>query len=464
MNVPQAAAPRLARLAAALVLISFAVSATAETNSRYQIAHERYALDNGLEVILHQDLRLPSVAVNLWYHVGAAHEPAGSSGFAHLFEHLMFEGSKYAGRNFDPLLESVGGTNMNATTSWDRTNYFETVPAQHLELALWLEADRMGFMIDTLTQERLDVQRDVVKNERRQSYENAPYGKSWLALYELLFPEGHPYRGAVIGSMQDLSAASLNDASDFFARYYAPGNATLCLAGNFDVSRARGYIARYFGTLPARGGRVPAAKGVPPARGSGERLIVRETIELEQVLWAWALPPGYGADHPALELGMRVLTSGKASRLYQLLVSSGLANWVNGSVDANELATIVTIDVGVATGKSVEQVEQVLSAELASLGQTGPSDAELRRARAGFELGLSSELQLLNSSGGDGGRAGQLQRMNHYFGDPGALPRWVALHRAVTPPDIARVTSAALAPGSRATVITKPLGGPDATP
>src|SRR5690606_7572215 len=180
------------------------------------IPFEKYQLDNGLTVLLHQDRSLPLVAVNLWYHVGPANEPPGRSGFAHLFEHLMFEGSRHVGREFDRLLESVGATNVNGTTSWDRTNYYETVPREHLELVLWLESDRMGFMLDGLDQQRLDVQRDVVKNERRQTYENAPYGPSTLALLDTLFPEGTPYHGAIIGSMEDLSAATLDDVREFF--------------------------------------------------------------------------------------------------------------------------------------------------------------------------------------------------------------------------------------------------------
>src|SRR3954452_21514783 len=214
------------------------------------VAFEKFKLSNGLTVILHSDSSLPLVALNIWYHVGPANEPAHRSGFAHLFEHLMFEGSKYVGHEFDRILESIGATNSNGTTSWDRTNFFETAPSENLETLLWLESDRMGFMIDTLTQERLDVQRDVVKNERRQSYENAPYGPSSLAMLNALFPEGHPYHGAVIGSMEDLSLASLADVQEFFREYYAPSNATLCIAGDLDLTRAKALIERYFGTLP----------------------------------------------------------------------------------------------------------------------------------------------------------------------------------------------------------------------
>src|SRR5687767_415232 len=223
--------------------------AAAPASATPRIPFEKYRLKNGLEVILHEDRSLPLVAVNIWYHVGPANEPKGRSGFAHLFEHLMFEGSRHVGREFDLLLEAAGATNMNGTTSWDRTNYFETVPREHLELVLWIESDRMGFMLDTLNQERLDVQRGVVQNERRQSYENAPYGPSTLALLDALFPEGHPYHGAVIGSMKDLEAAKLEDVRSFFQAYYAPSNATLAIAGDFDGAAVKQLIERYFGTL-----------------------------------------------------------------------------------------------------------------------------------------------------------------------------------------------------------------------
>src|SRR3954468_8416541 len=227
----------------------------------WTIPFEKFKLPNGLTVILHSDRSLPLVAVNIWYHVGPANEPVHRSGFAHLFEHLMFEGSKYVGHEFDRILESIGATNSNGTTAWDRTNYFETAPSENLETLLWLESDRMGFMIDTQTEDRLDVQRDVVKNERRQSYENAPYGPSSLTMLNALFPEGHPYNGAVIGSMADLSAATLKDVTEFFRQYYAPSNATLCIAGDLDPARTKTLIERYFGTLPDR--KRPEVKALP---------------------------------------------------------------------------------------------------------------------------------------------------------------------------------------------------------
>jgi zinc protease len=222
------------------------------------------------------------VAVNVWYHVGPANEPRGRSGFAHLFEHLMFEGSRHVGRRMDQLLESVGATNANGTTSWDRTSYFETVPRQHLELVLWIESDRMGYLSEAFTLDRFGVQRDVVKNERRQTYENAPYGPSELALYQALFPEHHPYHGAVIGSMADLDAASVPDVAAFYDAYYAPSNATLALAGDFDRAEVRSLIEKYFGSLRTRP-RPPRAQVTTQPLLGERRVMVDEPVELARV-------------------------------------------------------------------------------------------------------------------------------------------------------------------------------------
>ncbi len=345
------------------------------------ISFEKFKLANGLTVIVHSDRSLPLIAVNVWYHVGPANEPVHRSGFAHLFEHLMFEGSKHVGHEFDRILESIGATNTNGTTSWDRTNYFETAPSENLETLLWLESDRMGFMIDTLTQERLDVQRDVVKNERRQSYENAPYGPSSLAMLNALFPEGHPYHGAVIGSMQDLSAATLADVTEFFRQYYAPSNATLCLAGDLDLPRAKALVERYFGTLPDR--KRPAAKVTPYSPlTKAERLVVREPVTLAQVSFGYRSPPAYTEGDPALDVTMAILGGGKATRLYQrLVVQTKLAADVSASLESNQLASIASVSATVATGKSTAAVERELDAVLLELTKNGPSAAELARAK-----------------------------------------------------------------------------------
>jgi zinc protease len=419
------------------------------------ISFEQFKLANGLTVILHSDRSLPLVAVNVWYHVGPANEPVHRSGFAHLFEHLMFEGSKHVGREFDRVLESIGATNSNGTTSWDRTNFFETAPSENLETLLWLESDRMGFMIDTLTEERLDVQRDVVKNERRQSYENAPYGPSSLAMLNALFPEGHPYHGAVIGSMADLSAATLADVTEFFRQYYAPSNATLCLAGDLDLPRTKALIERYFGTLPDR--PRPAARAVPFAPlPKSERLVIKEPVTLAQVSFGYRSPPAYSADDPALDVAMAILGGGKATRLYQrLVVQTKLAADVSASLESNQLASIASVSATVATGKSSAAVERELDATLSELEKNGPSPAELARAKRRILLGALSSLELLNGPGGDSGRAGLLQRFHQYTNDPGYLPKWLTQIEQVQGKDVQRVLKQSLRADARVVVVTE---------
>jgi zinc protease len=421
----------------------------------FEIPFEKYTLPNGLEVILHRDPSLPSVAVNLWYHVGPANEPKGRSGFAHLFEHLMFEGSKFAGKDFDVLLESVGGTNMNGTTSFDRTNYFETVPSEQLELALWLESDRMGFMIDTLTEERLEVQRGVVLNERRQSYENRPYGPSELAMYDRFFPEGHPYHGNVIGSIADLERATMDDVRAFFTAYYAPSNATLAIAGDIDPEATKKVVEHYFGSLAKRP-RPERPRFVTPPLSASERISIEEPVSLAKVTLAWIAPPAFNPDEAATELATHVLGSGKASRLYRDLVVTGLAASVDAWLDDNELASIVGVDAMVSSGVPIEKVEQALEKSLRRLANEGPTPSELERAKKGIFVDLASSLQLLNSGGGEGGRAGVLQQLNHYLGDPGRLPAEMQHLASVQPSEVQAAVQKHLDLERRLTVVTVP--------
>ncbi len=387
----------------------------------FDIPFEKYTLANGLEVILHHDASLPLVAVNIWYHVGPSSEPKGRSGFAHLFEHLMFEGSKHAGHDFDHLLESVGATNVNGTTSWDRTNYFETVPRQELRLVLWLESDRMGFLLDALTPERLEVQRDVVKNERRQRYENSPYGASELAMYESLFAPDHPYHGAVIGSMEDLSRATMADVQAFFRSFYAPSNATLAIAGDFDPALARGWVERYFGTLS--GARRPrTAAMVTPPLAAPVRKDVKEPVQLGRVAMGWLTPPAYTPDDTVLDIVATLLAGGKATRLYQeLIVKQKVASDVSASLDSNRLTSMFEVDATVAAGVDPRRAEAALDEALSRLGAAGPTAAELDRAKRRIRLHVLTDLQRLDGGGGESGRAGTLQRMNEYVGDPGKL-------------------------------------------
>jgi zinc protease len=423
---------------------------------RFDLPFEKYTLDNGLSVILHRDPSLPLCAVNLWYHVGPANEPPGRSGFAHLFEHLMFEGSRNVGDQFDQLLESVGATNVNGTTSWDRTNYFETVPREQLELVLWIESDRMAFMLEGLDQERLDVQRDVVKNERRQSYENSPYGPSALVLSDALFPKGHPYHGAIIGSMQDLSAATLSDVKQFFATYYVPSNATLAISGDFDVQETRRAIDKYFGSL-ASAPRPPRPSRVTPPLAAAQRIVVDEPVSLAKVAIGWITPPAYTPDDVVLDIVTLVLAGGKSSRLYRkLVVEQQLAADVEASLDSNALASNETVGATVASGKKIEDVEKALDSVLSELAKTGPTPAELKRAKRRIQVDTLGNLELLNGGGGESGRAGMLQRFDHYLGDPGYLPKYLAQIEAVSADDVKRAVTQHLKPEARVVVITRP--------
>jgi len=424
-----------------------------------EIPYQKVVLDNGLELILHEDRSLPLVAVNLWYHVGPANEPAGRSGFAHLFEHLMFEGSRHVGAEFDRLMESAGATNVNGTTSWDRTNYFETLPREQLELALWIESDRMGFMLETLSEERLEVQRGVVKNERRQSYENAPYGPSTLAMYDSLFPLGHPYHGAVIGSMQDLDAATIDDVRDFHRSFYAPSNATLVIAGDFDPSQALRWVQRYFGSLPKRAKPARRQAVTPPLAAPVQR-VVEEPVELGRVAFAWIVPPAFSADNAVLDVTMALFAGGRATRLYQaLVVGKKLSPDVSASLDSNQLASIAEVSAMVASGVSDAEVTAELEAQIEKLAVEGPSPAELARAKRRLLVPLKSEVLLLNGGGGESGRAGLLQRFNHYLGNPGFLSAWVGQIEAVSAADVQRAVRKHLGGETRATIVTRPKPG-----
>ena len=416
------------------------------------LAYDRFVLDNGLTVVVHEDRKAPVVAVSIWYHVGSKNEPEGKTGFAHLFEHLMFQGSlSVEGEYFEPL-QAVGAS-INGTTSFDRTNYFETVPAESLELALWLESDRMGYL--EVSQERLDAQRDIVLNERRQSYENRPYGPSDLALYDALFPKGHPYHGNVIGSVEDLERATLTDVREFHRDFYTPSNATLALAGAFDVALAKSWIEKYFATLPHRPAPSRRKHQTPPL-AAAKRLEVIEPVRLPRVAIAWIVPPAFAPAEAAVELSLEVLGSGKSSRLYQRLVQTGAAIDVSVWLDDAELASVAGIEVSLPEGGDPHAVEAAVREEVGKLAQQPPSAAELHRALKGLQVGLASSLQLLNTGNGSGGRAGLLQKLNHYLSRPGALPEVLQHLSRTTMQDVKQATAEHLSASRSLSVITLP--------
>jgi len=433
--------------------IPSAPSASAGSPSA-RIPFTGFELDNGLKVILSQDRLLPRVAVNLWYHVGPVNEPKGRSGFAHLFEHLMFEGSRNVGRQFDTLMEGMGASGINGTTNWDRTNYFETVPSEHLATALWIESDRMAFM--SLSPERLEAQRAIVKNERRQSFENSPYGLSDLELLDTLFPSGHPYHGAVIGSMQDLSAARMVDVDDFYRTYYAPNNATLVLVGDFELERAKALIEKYFASIPRREVPKTAAPLTPPLPAPVKRT-VHEDVELLRIAKGWITPPAFSAADPALRVSAAILSTGKASRLYRaLVVEQNLASEVSAYVDANRLCSILGVDAKASSDTNADALAAGLTRVLADFAKNGPSERELARAKKSLLVELFASLEHLNGPDGESGRAGLLQRFSYYMNDPGYLERWVQSVNAVTRDDVLRAVQQWLDERHAATVITLP--------
>ena len=435
-----------------------ATSNTVQPTAEITIAFEKYTLPNGLEVILHRDPSLPEVAVSVWYHVGPVNEPPKRSGFAHLFEHLMFAGSRNVGTQMDQLLESIGATNMNGTTNWDRTNYFETVPAEYLQMALWIESDRMGFLLDGIGQKQLDIQRDVVKNERRQSFENAPYGPSALTLLDTLFPVGHPYHGAVIGSMEDLSAATFDDVKAFYRQFYAPSNATLALAGDIDVAATKSWIEKYFSTL--RKLPKPATPTYVSKPISATRLDVDEPVQVAKVAFGWVTPGAYQPGSAALEIAAEILAGGKSARLYRsLVVEQKIAVDVDADADGNALGTLFSVDASAATGVAPERLENAIVTELERLNTLPPTEAELQRAKRRILLAVVRDLQSLNGHGGESGRVGQLQRFNHYLGNPGAISDWYQQLWKVTANEVSEASKKWLVSSQRVTVITRPKKG-----
>jgi predicted Zn-dependent peptidase len=345
---------------------------------------ERHALDNGLRIILSRDPRAPMVAVNLWYDVGSKHEKAGKTGFAHLFEHMMFQGSANVekGQHFS-LVQAAGGT-LNASTWLDRTNYYETLPGHELELALWLEADRMASLLPAMTQEKLDNQRDVVKNERRWSVDNQPYGDWDELIQQLVYPEGHPYHHSTIGSMEDLSAASLDDVRDFFATYYAPNNAVLTIAGDFETDAALAMVERHFGPIPANPSLPPPPDmSVPASIGTEVRETKVDQVPLPRIYFAHRVPT-FGTDaFDALDVAADVLGSGRASRLYASLVrQQQLAQDVSVFVfPIVGGASMFTMWVTARPGVTPERLEAATLAEIDRLAIDGPTDGDLERVR-----------------------------------------------------------------------------------
>lgn len=428
-------------LAVLLAVFTFAVNSSvpsaalaAETSeakvSAPTIKYEKYTLKNGLDVILSEDHRLPMVSVNLWYHVGPANERPGLTGFAHLFEHMMFEGSKNVGpKSHFKYLESAGASTINGTTDFDRTNYFETVPSNQLELALWLESDRMGFLLGTLDQEKLTNQQDVVRNERRQSFENTPYGLVEEGLYHELFPKEHPYYASVIGSHADIEAVQLKDVREFFKQYYSPNNCSIAIVGDFDKANAKELVEKYFGSIP-KGPDVPKIVATTPPITAQKRVTITDQIELPRLYMGWITPPVYQAGDAETDLIAHILGQGKSSRLYKKLVyEKQIAQDVSANNTSLTLGSIFTIQATAKAGVKLEEIEKVINEELAAFRKDGPTQKELDGARNSV---LSSIIRQLESLGGFGGVADRLNQYNHFLHNPGYLAQDLARYENAT--------------------------------
>src|SRR5437867_3712880 len=395
-----------------------------------QLKFEKYKLENGLEVILSEDHRLPMVAVNLWYHVGPANELPGRTGFAHLFEHMMFEGSRHVpGSSHFHYLEAAGASDINGTTDFDRTNYFETLPSNQLGLALWLESDRMGYLPDKLDQASLSNQQDVVRNERRQSVENAPYGVVEEGLFHQLFPKEHPYYGEVIGSHQDIQSAKLEDVRNFFKLYYAPNNASLAIVGDFNPDKARELVQKYFGPLK-RGEEVPKIKAHTPPITSERRAVIQDNVQLPRVYMAWLTSPMFKPGEAEADLAATILGGGKSSRLHKELVyEEQIAQDVSVNQQSLILGSVFEVQVTAKAGVKLEDLEKMINTELDAFRKDGPTAEELMRARNVIESRIIAGLETL---GGFGGVADRLNSYNHFLGTPDFLAADIARYESAS--------------------------------
>jgi zinc protease len=401
------------------------------------IPFEHHRLDNGLDVIVHEDRDCPIVAVNVWYHVGSKNEKPGRTGFAHLFEHLMFEGSQHHDEGYFRPLQEAGGV-LNGSTNPDRTNYWEVMPANAVELAVWMESDRMGYLLPALTEAKFENQRNVVLNERRQNYENRPYGLAGMSIVASLYPPEHPYHWMTIGAADDLKAASIDDVRAFFQTYYRPRNASLALAGDIDTARALDLAAQYFGEIDA-GPEPPPVEAVAAELTRETRLILEDRIELPRLYLAWHSPALFAEDDAHLDLVAEVLAGGKTSRLYRSLVyEQRIATEVAASQNSRELGSYFQVVATAAPGRTLADLEEAIRRELEKIVAHGPSPAELERCLAQAEAHFLHRLQTV---GGFGGKSDQLNAYNVFLGEPGFFERDLARYRLATATDLQRAAA-----------------------
>jgi len=424
----------------------------------------KHTLGNGLDVLLHEDRACPIVAVNLWYHVGSKNERPGHTGFAHLFEHLMFEGSQHHDRGYFQQLQGAGAT-LNGSTNADRTNYWEVVPTGALELALWMESDRMGYLLPALTEAKFSNQRDVVLNERRQNYENRPYGLAPMALLAALYPADHPYHWATIGEIADLQAVRLEEVHAFFRRYYHPANASIALAGDIDSDEALALVDQHFGDIE-RGeavDRVQASAELP----ADVRIQFEDRVELPRLYLAWHSPAMFADGDADLDLATDLLANGKTSRLYRRLVfDERIATDVSASQNSREIAGYAQITATAAPGHTLGELEDVILDEVTRLIADGPNEDEMERGRVQAESQFIFRLQTV---GGFGGKSDQLNAYNVFMGDPSYFRRDLERYQVVTADSMKATVRRYLDSTRRVTLSVVPQGrgtlaAPNSTP
>jgi len=424
------------------------------------LAITEHRLANGLRVVLSEDHLTPVTAVCLWYDVGSRHEVKGRTGLAHLFEHLMFQGSANVSNNGHFELVQGAGGSLNGTTSFERTNYFETMPAHQLELALWLEADRMGSLLAALDDTSMENQRDVVKNERRQRYDNVPYGTAFEKLTALSFPDGHPYHHTPIGSMADLDAATLEDARAFFRTNYAPNNAVLAIVGDLDPEQTIAWVEKYFGTIPAHDGKQPPRDGtLPETIGEELRELIEEDVPSRALMAAYRLPHDGTREADAADLALTILGSGESSRLYNRLVrrdrSAVAAGF--GLLRLAGAPSLGWLDAKASAGATIDQIQTAVDEELARFATEGPTAEELERAQAQIEREWLDRLTTV------AGRADELCRYAVLFGDPKLLNSALDKVLDVTAEEVQAVAAARLRPDNRAVLVYEPTTEPTTT-
>jgi len=417
------------------------------------IPFSKYTLANGLDVLLHESHGCPVIAVNIWYHVGSKNERPGHTGFAHLFEHLMFEGSEHHDSGFFQPLQAAGAS-LNGSTNADRTNYWEVVPASALDLALWMESDRMGFLLPALTEQKFANQRDVVMNERRQNYENRPYGLASMAMLATLYPGDHPYHWTTIGEIADLQAAKVDEAHDFFRRYYHPANASIALAGDFETEAALAMVRAYFEGIPAGPPVDPVKRAATLA--SDRRIYLEDRVELPRLYLAWLTPAMYAKGDADLDLATDLLANGKTSRLYQRLVyHERIATDVSASQTSREMSSFVQMSATAAPGHTLTEIDRVIREEIDALAAGGPTDEEIERGRV---LAETHFMQRLQTVGGFGGKSDQLNAYNTFLGRPDYFAEDLARYEGVTKSSLQQTVARYLHDGRRVMMSIVPRG------